>query len=129
MILVPRAFRPLGIVLIGLLLGGCAQTTHAVRYEVSGSASPIAISYINATGATEQRNVSGRWSVQYQVKTWTYISVSAFNPTPAGTIRCRVYVDGLLLQAGESIGGYKWVGCGGLASIANGTVTPQQPTR
>jgi|GEM_PF-4330853 len=100
-----------------LLLTACETRAHSVRYQISGSAKKIAISYINGTGATEQRDVSSGWATTYNVKTWQYVGVTVFNATLDGSVTCRLYVDGVLIQHAESVGGLKWASCGGLAGI------------
>ncbi len=100
-----------------LLLAGCEQRTHTIRYEVSGTARTIAVSYVNRTGATEQRDVAGSWSTQHSSTTWSHVAVTAFNPTDKGTVSCKLYVDGKLIQQATSAGGFKWAHCGTLAGI------------
>lgn len=108
-----------------VLMTACQSRTHTVRYEISGTPYKISISYVNGTGASEQRDVYGSWSVEYRVKTWSYTGISVFNPNASGTITCRMFVDGILVQEAESVGGYKWARCDGLAGITGATPTPQ----
>jgi len=117
-----RAF----VVVSFLLLSACERRVHTVRYEVSGTAERIAISYQNDTGATEQRDVRGVWQLTLQVETGEYVGVSAFNPTLEGTVSCRVLVDGIVMQRATSEGGFKTASCGGLAGLTNATPTPRR---
>jgi hypothetical protein len=119
--------RVMVFILLGcVLLVACEQRTHTVRYEVGGSGARISVSYINGTGATEQRDLQGSWRQQYQAQTWAYMGVSVFNANSSGTIFCRMYVDNVLIQEAESVGGYKWASCNGLAGITGATPTPKQ---
>lgn len=108
-----------------LLLAGCgSNNNHHVRYEVSGTASRITINYTNASGVTEQKEVQGSWKADYWVKTWSFVTVNAFNPTASGKISCRMYIDDVLVQRSESEGGYQWATCSDLAGATNLTPTP-----
>jgi predicted small secreted protein len=109
-----------------LLLSACETRMHRVRYEVDGTAETIAVSYINETGATEQRDVHGPWSAEYELDTWSFVGVSAFNATFEGTVACRLYVDGMLIQRADSEGGFKLASCNTLAGVENTTPTPEE---
>lgn len=113
-----------GPLLAVVLLAGCERREHKVRYEVRGTAADIAISYRNATGATEQRDVRAGWVMEFSVLTGSYVGVTAFNKTGGGTVICRLLVDGVVVQKAESVGGYKLVGCDQLAGLTAPTPTP-----
>lgn len=107
-----------------LFLAGCEARSHTVTYQVGGSAPTVAVSYVNATGATEQRDVRGGWSASFTATTWAHVRVTAFNPTPGGSVSCRLYVDGVLVQAATSEGAWKLASCGALAGVTGTTPTP-----
>lgn len=108
-----------------LLLTACEQETHTIRYEVSGSTSNAHLSYKNESGGTEQIEVIPPWSMDFTAQTWTHVAITAFNGRPSGTVSCRLFFDGELVQEAESVGGYKWAHCGGLAGIVGEEATPQ----
>jgi hypothetical protein len=120
-----RTTRVLWLLLL-LLVGGCAPESHTVTYQVEGSAAKIAISYVNETGATEQRDLAGPWSASFTTTTWRYVGVSVFNPTLEGSVTCRLYVDSVLIQEATSTGAWKVASCGALAGVRAATPTPHQ---
>jgi hypothetical protein len=108
-----------------MLLAGCAKTPHTVRYEVGGTAGTLALTYRNATGGTEQRDVAPPWSAEFQTQGVTPVSITAFNKTREGRVTCRVLVDGKVIQEATSEGGFKLVRCNGLAGVLKApTPTP-----
>lgn len=109
-----------------LLLGGCTPRSHTVTYRVEGSAATIAVSYVNSTGATEQRDVAGPWTTTFTTTSWRHVRVTAFNPTLTGTVACRLYVDGALVEAARSTGAWKLASCGALAGVAPPTPQPSE---
>lgn len=93
------------------LLTGCAKTTHAVTYEVGGSAADIAISYRNATNALVEANVAPPWSESFTAESLTRVVINARNRTNTGTVSCKIVVDGEVVTEGESSGAFKLVRC------------------
>lgn len=113
------ALRRCGAALLALLLAlalaGCERRDHQVRYEVSGSAARMRVSYQNETGGGEQLDVRGVWTKSITVETWEYVSVTVVNATGAGGVGCRLYVDGRLVERASSSGGYTVARCDTLA--------------
>jgi hypothetical protein len=107
------------ILLLALLLSGCDREMHSVRYEISGTPSTVSLSYENATGGSEQRDVHPPWTLSFQTLTWEHIGITVFNPNFSGSVTCRLYVDGRLIQEATSEGGFKWATCDGLAGVTN----------
>jgi hypothetical protein len=106
------------------LLAACQVKTVNVRYEVGGTAATIAVTYRNATGATEQRDVQGTWSYEFQAKQGEVIVLRAANKTTEGTVTCRVLVDGQVFKEGQSEGAWKFVDCSGIIPLP--TPVPKQ---
>ncbi|MEM8533892.1 MAG: MmpS family transport accessory protein, partial [Chloroflexota bacterium] len=88
-----------------LLLTACDQETHTIRYEVSGSTSNAHLSYQNESGGTEQVEVIPPWSMDFTAQTWSHVAITAFNGRASGTVSCRLFFDGELVQEAESVGG------------------------
>lgn len=107
-----------------LLLAGCQVKTVSVRYEVSGTAATIAVTYRNATGAIEQRDIRGTWSYDLQAQQGTILTLRAVNKTAEGTVKCRMLIDGQVFKEGESSGPFKIVDCTGMIPLP----TPQPKT-
>lgn len=117
-----------GVCCVGLvLLAACQAHTYNVRYEVSGTASTIRATYTNATGATEQRDVQGSWSLDLQVDAGKFLILRAVNPTAEGTVRCRLLIDGQVFKEGESTGGFKFVDCSGMLPLPTPLPTAPRP--
>jgi hypothetical protein len=112
---ISRAWLGLLLCLIATaLLTACEVQKHAVHYEVSGTAAEIGVTYRNASGATEQRDVREPWSLDLQAQTGTLLILRAQNKTASGTVSCRIVVDGQVLKEGESSGAFKFVDCSGV---------------
>ncbi len=105
------------------LLTACEVQTHAIRFEVDGTAAQIGVTYRNATGALEQRDIQGPWSMELQAKTGTLLTLRAVNKTNTGTVYCRILIDGQVFKEGESSGAFKVVDCSGLVPLP--TPTPR----
>lgn len=112
------------LALVLSLLTGCERRTHTVRYEVGGNAAQVALTYRNASGASEQRDDQPPWSIEFAAETGAYLAVTAFNKTNSGTVSCKLYVDGRLVQEASSEGGYKLARCSALAGLEPPTPTP-----
>lgn len=108
-----------------LMLTACQAYTYNVHYEISGTASTIRATYTNASGATEQRDVQGTWSLDLQARAGSFLILRAVNPTLEGTVRCRLLIDGQVFKEGESSGGLKFVDCSGIIPVP--TPLPTQP--
>ena len=103
------------IVLIGLaiIIGVCASAgkeltrTHDVRYEVTGSAQAVDITYTNESGGTSQlSDVSVPWSVSFTGDALDLVSVMAQNKGEAGSVTTTIYRDGESWKTSTSEGAY-----------------------
>jgi hypothetical protein len=114
-------FTLLGCVLL-LPLTGCARAQpresagRTVRYEVTGTARMIAITYQNNTGGTNQIDATVPWFLELNVQPGSFISVAARNKGNTGTLMCRILVDGKVFKSAESSGAYKLCICSGIIS-------------
>ncbi len=115
------------LLLAWLLLAGCEAKTVNVRYEVSGTAAIIAVTYRNATGALEQRDIQGPWSYELQAQQGTILTLRAVNKTAEGTVKCRVLIDGQVFKEGESSGPFKIVDCTGMIPLPTPQPNKQRP--
>lgn len=104
-----------------LWLVGCEKITHEVVYEVGGTAGSVGLSMRNASGALEQHDITPPWQTSFTAESYQRVVVNARNQTNAGTVTCRILVDGQIISEGESRGGFKTVRCEGL-------LTPPTPT-
>lgn len=106
-----------------LSLVACERQSHSVHYEISGTSSDIGVTYRNATGATEQRNVAAPWYYDFQSESGEWVGLSASNHTLENTtVSCRVTIDGVLFKEATSEGALKFVDCSGLIPFPTPTV-------
>lgn len=114
------------LVFLTLSLAACERQTHSIHYEVSGTSAEIGVTYRNATGATEQRNITESWSYDFQSERGEWVSVRASNHTLENTtVGCRVTIDGVLFREATSEGALKFADCSGLIPFP--TPTSQTP--
>ena len=99
------------------LLTSCEAKTVNVRLETGGTAATYTVTYRNATGAVEQRDIQGDWSYEFQSRQGELVTLRAVNKTTAGTVSCRVLIDGVVFKEGESEGAFKLVDCTGLIPL------------
>lgn len=92
-----------------------SNTTHTVRYEVTGGESwyTAGLTYENAQGGTEQRDVGLPWSQTYTMKTGDFAYISAQLDNGVGQITCTIYVDGTEWKTSTSSGQYVIASCSG----------------
>jgi hypothetical protein len=104
-----------------LLLVACSparpQAPGLVRvdYLVKGSAGRAALTYTNATGGIEQREVVLPWELRLDVPRGTYVAVSAQSQRASGEIECQIMADLKPFKRSQSSGAYVIASCNGLA--------------
>jgi hypothetical protein len=107
---------------IPLPLTGCARAQprksaeRAIRYEVTGTAQVVALTYQNNTGGTNQIDRTVPWFLELNVKPGSFICVAARNKGSTGTMMCRILVDSEVFKSAESSGAYKRCVCSGIIS-------------
>lgn len=83
------------------------QLAHPeVRYEVTGSASSAGLTYSNASGGTEQREVALPWRTSFDGTPGQHLYLSAQNKDDSGTVRVAISVNGVEAKQAESSGAY-----------------------
>lgn len=75
---------------------------HRVEYSISGSAGAVGLTYRNATGGTEQRDVGLPGSLSFNALAGQFVYISAQNRTNSGDVHVSITVDGGLLQQATS---------------------------
>lgn len=86
--------------------GGDGET-HAVTYEVTGSATAIDVTYENENGDVSQEGpMVVPWRRTVNVEDGAYVYISAQNQDETGAVTCRVLVDGVEKEANTSSGAY-----------------------
>jgi hypothetical protein len=119
-----RHIRFLLSLFTALTLAACEKTTHTVRYEVSGTSRDARVTYVNASGATEeQASVPLPWNLEFTAETLDWLHVRVFNATLSGTVSCKVLIDGKVFKEATSSGAWTTASCGGLLPV-DPTPTP-----
>lgn len=78
-----------------------------VRYEVTGSAETVDITYQNADGGTSQLSgVTLPWSTTFTGQALDFVYVSAQNKGETGTVTATIYRDGEQFKSSTSEGAY-----------------------
>jgi hypothetical protein len=80
---------------------------HLVEYSISGSAQGAGLTYRNATGGTEQNEVSLPQTFRFYAASGSFVYLSAQNKTDTGYVHVSITVDGTPLQeatAGSAYG-------------------------
>lgn len=95
------------IIILNILNSGClSTTTHTVKYEVTGSASKVFVTYENEYGGTSQEEVYLPWSYTFTAESGDYVYISAQNLGDSGSVTVTIYKDGEVFKTSTSSGGY-----------------------
>lgn len=99
----------LAVILIGTAFS-CSNpfdVSRDVRYEVTGTAESVDITYENLNGGISQ--VTGlplSWSITITGNVGDYVYLSAFNRGDSGNITVTIYDDGDVFRRATSEGGH-----------------------
>lgn len=81
-----------------------------VKYVITGSARSALVTSTNATGGTEQNNVSIPWNQTMRVPVGSWLSIVAQN-NGTGSITCEIWIDGQKIKTSTSTAQYGIVTC------------------
>lgn len=85
-----------------------------ITYRIGGTARSASLTYINASGGTEQQQaVRVPWQQQFSARRGQFVSISAQNQGDAGSVTCEILVDGVVLKRSTSDGAYTIASCSG----------------
>lgn len=81
---------------------------HRVTYRVTGySSKGVSVTYSNAGGDTEQKDVTLPWSwILYPMHDGDFVYISAQVNSEYGDITVEIYLDGVLTKTSSSYGAY-----------------------
>jgi hypothetical protein len=82
-----------------------------VTYRVTGTATEAALTYRNANGGTEQKDVPLPWELTFDLRGTSPLYVSAQNRTSAGSVTCEILFDGVSRTNATSSGAYVLATC------------------
>ena len=89
--------------------------TYDVTYKVSGSTKKASVTLENASGGTEQFDISVPWSKTYfGMQKGDFVYISAQNAQSSGSIKAEIIIDGRTYRKSESSGQYVIASCSGL---------------
>jgi hypothetical protein len=87
--------------------GGGGGGSHEIKYEITGSASSVDVTYQNENGDTSQESdVPVPWTKTFAGKDGQFVYISGQNKGESGDTTCIVYVDGRQKETNTSSGAY-----------------------
>ena len=99
--------------LIQIILVGCEPdcwteikyADYTIKYEVTGSASSVSLTFENSDGGTSQlSNISIPWSYSYTASYDTWAYCSAQNQSDNGSVTVKIYIDDVKNKESTSSG-------------------------
>lgn len=92
-----------------------ASSTVRVDYVITGTADRASLTYTNASGGTEQKDVILPWEDRLEVRRGAFVYISAQNKGERGSVTCKILVDLTTYKESTSEGAYKIASCSGKA--------------
>lgn len=97
------------LLLLAVLVLGCSRqggTRYKVEYKVTGTTHAASLTYNNAGGDAEQRDISLPWNKSFEVEYGTFLYISAQNKEEFGSITTTILVNGKQVKSSTSEGGF-----------------------
>jgi serine/threonine protein kinase len=91
------------------------RTTHTITYKVGGTSGRADVTYSTPSGS-EQHDIDVPWQTSFKADEEDFDFPQVLAGTKGGgtrTITCEIYVDGVRVKSGKSIGEFKNVTCRG----------------
>lgn len=99
----------------GVGSGPSISTAHDVKYEVTGSASRVSMTYKNAEGGTEQKEWIVPYTKEFKMKNGDFVYIAAQSVgTGFAEVTCTIYVDGKKFKTSTSSGEFVIATCNGM---------------
>ena len=90
-----------------LSLSSCDLFKHDIKYEVTGSAPSVSLTYENSSGGTSQTTGTPLpWTYTFSGKPGDFLYVSAQNDGASGSVTATIYENGSVVQTSTSSGAY-----------------------
>lgn len=90
-----------------LILSSCSLFKHDIKYEVTGTAASVSLTYENASGGTSQTSGTALpWVYTFSAKSGDFLYVSAQNDGATGSVTAAVYENDSVVQTSTSSGAY-----------------------
>jgi hypothetical protein len=90
-----------------------STTSYQVVYRVSGTTSSASLTYQNAQGGSEQKEVRLPWQLSLTGRSGQFLYMSAQNSMQSGTVICEIMLNGVSVKTSTSEGAYKIATCSG----------------
>lgn len=91
-----------------------ASSMHDVKYEITGTASRVGMTYSNAEGGTEQKEWITPYSIEYEMSDGSFVYMSAQSQQSGyATVTCTIYIDGEKYKTSTSSGEFVIATCSG----------------
>ncbi|MFY1686481.1 MmpS family transport accessory protein [Plantactinospora sp. WMMB782] len=92
-----------GAVVLLVMVSANPPTAHTVRFEVSAPSGKVTlVNWSTVEDSALVRNPVSPWSHEVELESAT--GIVGVNVSGTGTVACRVWVDGKLVDEGESSG-------------------------
>ena len=104
-----RRIKFIVLLVSGLSLLSCEMfdSSIEVKYEVTGTASSVDVTYENSDGGTSQSsNVSVPWEYSFTGNPGDFVYISAQNQGSSGTVTTKILTDGDKFKSSTSTGAY-----------------------
>ena len=90
-----------------LIISSCDIFDLDIKYEVTGTADTVNITYKNEDGGTSQANgVSMPWTYLFKAQPGDSVYLSAQNNGESGTVTVTIYKDGSEFKKSSSTGAF-----------------------
>lgn len=97
------------LMIVSVLFLGCDSLDDKVtiKYEATGTAARVNLTYENSSGNTEQRsNVPLPWSLEFTAHIDDFVYVSDQNQGATGTVTVKIRSEGKVIEEAISAGAY-----------------------
>jgi hypothetical protein len=104
------------LAVIAVVIGVCSNsstpstnkpTTYTIKYEVTGSATFVSLTYENEDGGTSQiDSASVPWTHTFTAEKGDFVYISAQNNGENGNVTANIYLNGTLVKTSTSSGAY-----------------------
>ncbi|GAA0938701.1 serine/threonine-protein kinase [Actinocorallia libanotica] len=82
-----------------------------IVYSVTGSAPTVSVLYMHPEGGSASQQADPPWTKKFEVAKYTFLHVSGNTGTSGGSVRCRISIDGKVVQERSGSGRFASVSC------------------
>ncbi|MEO3786761.1 serine/threonine-protein kinase [Actinocorallia sp. B10E7] len=85
--------------------------SHRIAYTVTGDAPQVTVMYMHPEGGSSSQRVKPPWNEKFEAGGFNYLYVTGTTGLEAGTVRCRISIDGEVVQERSSSGQFASASC------------------